>query len=209
MATFIPEMRLHDTDGQRLYLTEGERKKFLAAAEHESPEIQMFCQILHYTGCRPSEVLELSASRIKIDEKIIVVRTLKKRKFDNQGRQRKPQFRQIPVPGRLINELNLVFNLHSRLANKKKIMEPFWKIHKATAWRNVKKVMANAGIIGPQATSKGLRHGYGVALAAKKLPITLIRDLLGHADTKTTEIYMQIVGDEKRDLVMSVWNDEK
>ncbi len=209
MATFKPEMRLYDTEGQRLYLTAQERKNFLAAAEHEAPEIQMFCQVLHFTGCRPSEALELSASRIRMNEKIIVIRTLKKRKYDSNGRQRKPQFRQIPVPSRLINELNLVFNLHSRLTNKKKIIEPFWTIHQTTAWRNVKKVMDRAGIIGPQATSKGLRHGYGVAMAAKKLPITLIRDLLGHADTKTTEIYMQIVGDEKRDLVMSVWEDDK
>ncbi|NOX34771.1 MAG: tyrosine-type recombinase/integrase [Deltaproteobacteria bacterium] len=67
--------------------------------------------------------------------------------------------------------------------------------------------MANAGIIGPQATSEGLRHGFGIAMARPKLPITLILDLLGHAGTKTTETYLQVVGDKKRDMVMNAWGD--
>lgn len=207
MTTFVPEMRLFDDHGQRLYLNVGEREKFLKAVEKDNPLNIMFCKILHYTGCRISEALELSPSRILLDELAIVIRTLKKRKFDSQGREKKPQFRKIPVPESMIKELKLVFHLNRRFI-KKEWTAPFWTMSRTTAWRVVNKAMDRAGIIGPQATSKGLRHGYGVALAAKKLPITLIRDLLGHADTKTTEIYMQIVGDEKRELVMSVWDDE-
>ena len=50
-----------------------------------------------------------------------------------------------------------------------------------TAWRMVKRVMARAGIKGAQATSKGLRHGFGIAMLSgeKPLPLNVLRDLLG------------------------------
>jgi len=204
MATFVPEMRLFDDQGQRLYLTADERKRFLYAADNDSPENIMFCKVLHYTGCRPSEALELSPSRILLDEKAIVIRTLKKRKYDSQGRERRPQFRKVPVPDRLIKELRLVFNLNRKF-QKKEWIEPFWSMSRTTAWRVINQVMDKAGITGPQATGKGLRHAFGIAMIEGGAPITLVRDLLGHADTKTTEIYLQVVGEEKRDMVLNAW----
>jgi len=36
--------------------------------------------------------------------------------------------------------------------------------------------------------------------------ITLVRDLLGHADLKTTEIYLSAVGREKRNIVLKAWD---
>ncbi len=33
----------------------------------------------------------------------------------------------------------------------------------------------------------------------------ILRDLPGHSDTQTTEIYLQAVGVEKRQLVMQAW----
>jgi len=38
------------------------------------------------------------------------------------------------------------------------------------------------------------------------VPITLVRDLLGHADLKTTEIYLSAVGQEKRNIVLKAWD---
>ena len=207
MATYVAEMRLFNDEGQKLYLSAEERKRFLSAADLEPREIQVFCHLLHYTGCRPSEALELSPSRILIEEKSIIFRTLKKRQFDNQGRKRKPQFRQVPVPNRLILDLSLAFDLR-RLVGKggKQIQKPLWLFSRATAWRRVKKVMERAGINGPCATSKGLRHGWGVAMIEAGVPITLVRDCLGHADLKTTEIYLSAVGQEKRNIVLKAWD---
>ncbi len=206
MVTFVPEMRLFDNDGKRLYLTADERKNFLHAAEYEPREKRMFCNVLHYTGCRPSEALELSPSKINISEKSIIFRTLKKRKLDNQGRQNKPQYRHVPVPSTLIKDLSLVFDLRRKGVNQKQDDFPFWAMSRATAWRTIKKVMAAAGIDGPQATGKGLRHSFGVSMISGGAPVTLVRDLLGHTDVKTTEIYLQVIGTEKRNLVMAAWD---
>ena len=66
-----PEMRLFSPTGQRLYLTAPERVRFLDAANHEKPIHRMFCHVLHYTGCRPREALELDYRRILIEDSSI------------------------------------------------------------------------------------------------------------------------------------------
>jgi len=56
--------------------------------------------------------------------------------------------------------------------------------------------MARANIKGPQATGKGFRHGFGVDMvtAAKPLPIPILAKAMGHSSTKTTEIYLRVIG---------------
>ncbi len=172
-ADVSPEMRLLSPDGQQLYLTTEERERFLQAAKQEAPDDQMFCQVLHYTGCRPSEALELTPARILIDDQSIVFRSLKKRKTDNKGRIKQPQNRSIPVPKILIDHLDLVFNLRFLYKRKKRLNEPLCCMSRPTAYRLVKRAVDRAGIKGKQATGKGLRHGFVVAMATAKKPLPL------------------------------------
>ncbi|MCG7865861.1 MAG: site-specific integrase [Candidatus Thiodiazotropha taylori] len=204
---YSPEMRLFSPDGGRLYLTGQEREKFLDAAEHEDREDQMFCRVLHYTGCRPSEALELVTGRVLMDEKALVFRSLKKRKEDSRGRPKLPQYRTVPVPKSLVKELDFVFGIRKTQKQYKGLDDLLWTMSRPTAYRLVKRVMDRAGIKGKQATGKGLRHGFGVAMvtAKKPLPLHILSQLMGHSDTKTTEIYLQVVGEEKRQLVEDAW----
>lgn len=205
-----PEMRLFDDAGDRLYLSAAERAAFLAAASAQPREDRVFCHLLHFTGCRPSEALELSPDRVLLDDRAVVFRSLKKRATDRQGRPKRPQFRTVPVPARLTDDLDLVFDLRrTRRPQERRV--PLWTMSRTTAWRLVQRVMAAAGIEGPQATAKGLRHGFGIAMLSgdKPLPLNVLRDLLGHTDTKTTEIYLQAVGAEKRQLVMQAWGADE
>ncbi|MEJ1343164.1 MAG: hypothetical protein RPU42_04600 [Candidatus Sedimenticola sp. (ex Thyasira tokunagai)] len=64
MRSYADEMRLFDNNGHRLYLTAEERTRFLDAATEETREDRVFCHLLHYTGCKPSEALELAPDRI-------------------------------------------------------------------------------------------------------------------------------------------------
>lgn len=149
----VSEMRLYSGEGERLYLTASEREAFLLSAKEENRENRLFCSVLHFTGCRPSEVLELGNSSISLSEEVIVIRTLKKRKFDKEGRIKQKQYRSIPVPSRLIEELDLVFDLRRLSPMNKGLL---WDMSRATAWRMVKRVMSRAKIKGKQATAKGL-----------------------------------------------------
>ena len=48
------EMRLFSPDGERLYLNSDGRDRFLTVLNDEDPSDRMFCQLPHYTGCRPA-----------------------------------------------------------------------------------------------------------------------------------------------------------
>lgn len=204
-----PEMRLFSAEGERLYLTAQERKHFLAATEQEDRENSLFCQTLYYTGCRPSEALELSPGRILVDEKEIIFRSLKKRKKDSRGRKKLPEFRAVPVPKPFIDSFNYVFDIRRKHRKNEGLKDLFWTMSRATAYRLVKRVMSRANIKGKQATGKGIRHGFAIGLlsGSKPLPIHILAQLMGHSSTKTTEIYLQAIGEEKRQLVLDAWKD--
>ena len=60
-----------------------------------------------------------------------------------------------------------------------------------------------AGLDGPQASPKGLRHGFGVSAG---IPLNLVQKWLGHAQlTTTTAIYADAVGAEEKDIAKRVW----
>ena len=135
----------------------------LSALDVEAPAERMYGHVLHYTGCRPTEALQLTVGRVLISEQALVLHSLKKRKIDRTGQERAPQYRTVPVPvpAALIESLDLVFNSApgsgGREANRD---APLWQMSRPTAWR----VMTRANIQGRQATGKSLRHGFGVAM---------------------------------------------
>ena len=73
------------------------------------------------------------------------------------------------------------------------------------AWRRVQEVMRSAGIAGPQASPKGLRHDFGVAAVQADVPLNLVQRWLGHADLATIAIYVDAVGIEERALAAKMW----
>lgn len=186
---------LIDPVGNRLYLTAAERAAFLAAAAKAPREVRSFCEVLHFTGCRISEALALTVSRVDLDGQALVFETLKKR--------RKGVFRAVPVPLRLIDTLNLVHAVRER--REKRADECLWLASRTTAWRQVKAVMAAAGIEGPHASPKGLRHGYGVAAIGATVPLNLLSKWMGHAAIETTAIYANALGEEQRAIAERMW----
>ncbi len=205
MATFKAAMTLYDKSGGRLYINKNERERFLNEASNEVRENRMFCHVLNYTGCRISEALALSSNQILFEDRVLVFQTLKKRKFDQNGQEKDPEYRRIEVPDRLIKELDLTFDL--RRHQKSKDPEPFLLFPKSrsTGWRIIKRVLDNANIKGSQATPKGFRHGFGIAMAQSGMPLTELKKLLGHGSTDTVEIYLAFQGEERRELVMKGW----
>nr|WP_281217555.1 tyrosine-type recombinase/integrase [Limimonas halophila] len=71
-----------------------------------------------------------------------------------------------------------------------------WSWSRPTAWRHVAAVMHEARLDGPQATPKGLRHGFGVAAMQAGIPLNMVQKWLGHAQLSTTAIYADAVGAE-------------
>ncbi|WP_284945040.1 tyrosine-type recombinase/integrase [Acidisoma cladoniae] len=74
-----------------------------------------------------------------------------------------------------------------------------------TAWRQVHAVMEGAGLSGPHASPKRLRHGFGVAAVSAGISLNLVQKLLGHAQLSTTAIYADAVGAEEKDIARRMW----
>ena len=77
-----------------------------------------------------------------------------------------------------------------------------------TGWRRVCEVMARAGVRGPQASPKGLRHGFGVAAVTAGVPLNLVQKWLGHAQLSTTAIYAEAVGEEEHAIAARMWRGQ-
>ena len=65
--------------------------------------------------------------------------------------------------------------------------------------------MRAAGITGPKACPRGLRHSWGFAAVQVGIPLTTIAAVLGHADVSTTAIYTTAMGAEQGELIACVW----
>ena len=191
-------MTLHTSDGARKYLTAGERDAFLRAAEQTDRQARTLCMTLAYAGCRLSEALALTVDRVDFGAGVLVFETLKKR--------RGGIYRAVPVPPALLEALDLVHGIREAQARRDKGRGiRLWPGSRMTGWRAVHAVMAEAGLDGPHASPKGLRHGFGVAAVSAGIPLNLVQKWLGHAQLTTTAIYANAVGEEEQSIAARMW----
>ncbi len=183
------QLSLISGDGRRKYLCASEIPRFLDAARNADTATRLFCSLLVFTGCRVSEALSVTCTHLDAEMGRVTFRTLKRRALI---------FRTVPVPPELIGAL-------VRYARERPPQVPLWAWSRQTAWRRVKAVMKEAGIAGPHAMPKGLRHGFGVANAEENVPMPTTQKWLGHAKLETTAIYQQVAGREEAAFARRVW----
>ena len=195
--TPTPDTNLVDARGRK-YLTRDERDRFLAAVRaHPKPPVQTLARTLALTGCRVSEALAIRACDVDLEANEVRIATLKRRR---------EHWRAVPVPEDLVHELDLVHRLRRAQASPRGRTGLLWQVTRQGAHRQVVALMRAAGIEGPQACPKGLRHSYGVAAVQAGIPLPTLAAVLGHADLSTTAIYATAVGAEHRQLVSRLWS---
>ncbi len=192
-------LSLIDSHGRK-YINQSERAAFLNAASEVDGHIRTLAETLTYTGCRISEALAVTASNVDVNAREIHIMTLKRRKLG--------VWRAVPVPRILVEHLDLAYGIRRAARSQKyQCSERLWPMSRTTAWRSISRLMDDAGIRGPQASPKGLRHGYGVAAVQAGVPLNMIQRWLGHASLETTSIYTQVIGDEERALAERIFPD--
>lgn len=190
VSRYATGQSLYSPDGRRKYLNQAELRAFLGAAACEDRETRRLCLTLAYTGCRISEALSLRWSSVQEGANLIAIRSLKKR-----GRV---VVREIPVPQHVVSALLKGHDAEEPDAQ-------LWSFGRTFAWRQVKTVMANAGVLGLQASPRGLRHGFAVSAVLSGVPLNIVQKWLGHASIETTAIYADVVGPEERMLAERNW----
>ena len=195
-------MSLLSDQGERKYINQKERKRFYKALDviKELSE-RTFCETIYWTGCRPSEALELEFMRVNIEEALLVFRSLKK-----HGKNKGKEYRTVPIPrsfAKLLNQAHDVIKLQKQ--KDANLLLRLWKFGRQKGWRLVKRVMTQAKIFGIRASARGLRHGFGIHAILSGVPETRLQKWLGHSSLRTTAIYVQAVGYEDRKLASRMW----
>jgi integrase/recombinase XerD len=93
--------------------------------------------------------------------------------FETLKKRRQGVFRQCRCRRASLDQPDLVYGLReAQRRGKGHADHPLWPWSRMTAWRQVKAVVAVAGIpAGPHRTPKGLRHGYGVHTISSSVPL--------------------------------------
>ena len=197
-------MSLYDDQRNRLYLNADERAAFLEVARTKPARDRTLCETLHYTGCRASELIEITPARIDLAGGTITLRSLKKRK-DALGKQ-KVVHRAVPVPPEFLDTLNTAHGIREAQKSPKASKQPVWDLTHVRVWQIVKSIMVEAGIPdAPHRSPKGLRHGYGINAVVNGIPLHMLQKWMGHAQLTTTTIYADAVGKEEQDIASRMW----
>lgn len=198
-------MSMFSDQGERKYLNERERKRFYKALlTIKEPAKRTFVEMIFWTGCRPSEALELTFIQINIEDAVIIFRSLKKR-----GKEKGKQFRIVPIPKKFAKTLNAIHDVTATQKSRSASLHAcLWTFKRQTGWRLMKRVMDEAQIYGIRACARGLRHSFGVQRILSGISAPNVQDWMGHSDIKTTSIYIKTVGTEDRAIARLAWKRE-
>jgi integrase len=118
--------------------------------------------------------LALTVDRVDLAGGLLVFESLKKR--------RPGVHRAVPAPPALLDALDLVHGIRELQSRRGKGQGVrLWPWGRMTGWRAIHAVMQQAGLSGPHACPKGLRHGFGVQAVSAGIPLNLVQRWLGHA----------------------------
>jgi len=189
----MPVPSLLDQRGQRKYLTRNEREAFLKAIQSLPAAEKLYCATLLWTGCRPSEARLLTFEHLDLEENVIIIPTLKKRKEN--------VYRRVPVPDTFLLQL-LIYCDAVGATDTQNLL---WPWGRTKAYLIVKSVLTNMDKTGPTSMPKALRHTFGVHAIQKGIPVHLVQRWMGHAQASTTAIYMEVIGEEERKFARRMW----
>lgn len=157
----------------------------LIAACH--PSIQGMISVAAGTGIRPAELMRLQWSEVAEDLSSLQL-----------TRTKTYQTRNIPLGPRAraaLHDARAKFLKESRGA-KPAPTETVFRISKTDFWKRFAKASRKAKLRDPESqrgyvTPYRLRHAFACGLLVEGAPIAVVRDLLGHANVRTTDRYLR------------------
>ncbi|MBO9499554.1 MAG: site-specific integrase [Novosphingobium sp.] len=187
---------LYGADGSRKYLNAAERARVFAAIERLEPRKALFLLMLSWTGGRVSEILAVTPMSFQVEQSVASLITLKRRRL---------VVREVPLPPKLTRSLEEFFDLRAAQRDQEAAQRRLWQWRRETAWKLVKRVMAEADVRGRPACPRGMRHGFAVNSLQAGVPINLVQRWMGHARMETTAIYAEVCGPEERAFAERIW----
>ena len=155
---------------------------------------QLMVLIMIDCGLRVTELITLTIGNFDFQNRTLTIASLKKR-------SEKPIYREIPLTPRVIAALSEVY-----LKLKDKTGDSYLfpsnsqtgHISRVSVWKMLKRYS------GYTAYPHMLRHTFASEVVKNGADIRTAQELLGHASYKTTEIYLHVAEQEKRDAIQRI-----
>lgn len=163
------------------YFTFEEVRRVIEQAKNPRDKLLMEC--LWQLGPRVSELLQLKTADIDFTSGTVRLVTLKRRAQVNRA---------VPAKAPLLGELAR-YIASNRVADDKRI----FPITRFRVDQIVRKASRAAGITDRRAHAHTFRHSLGVHLI-QRLPITAVKEVLGHASIENTLVYTRLVAQDVR-----------
>lgn len=177
---------------ERLHLNREEVEAVIEAIEH--PVIHYFAMMMAYTGIRVKECIQLTLEDVNVEEGYVQV-------IDGKG----GKDRRVPMSTTLKHNLEKYRNQHRPETDS----NYFFALKKTGTVSNqyinlmLKNAYLKAGIK-KHVTSHILRHSFASYLVTKDTHVAVIQRLLGHADVRTTSVYLHVQQDDLRAAVNQI-----
>jgi integrase/recombinase XerD len=171
-ASYIDSIKV--IKSKKEFLTEKEFKKVLMNTENLFMK-HIFITLFN-TGLRISELTHLKMEDVDLENKVLHV----------LGKGSK--FRDIPINNTLYNDLIKYLNTRDINSNYFFGTKKTGKVSSQYVNMCLKEAVANAGI-NKHISCHSMRHSFASILLMHGVSIQDVRDLLGHADLKTTSVY--------------------
>ena len=190
------------------YFSHGEVNTILSAATTEL-RAYVLVNALWKTGARISELLGMKKGDLDPYNKTIRIRTLKqgegRQVYKGAGRKAKGTKKIRSVERVLVIPDDLIVNMMSWLHAEKNGSEGLiFGFSRTTAFRIVREACYSAGFRDSRAHPHTFRHSYAVHLLMQGVPITILKDLLGHSSISNTLIYLRITQPDIRSILAQV-----
>jgi len=168
-----------------------EEVKLLLSEELRQDDYKAWFLVLFLwnTGMRVSEALSVKVEDIDLMGRAVRVKTLK----------RANHTRIIPIQNGFVGEVSLWIN-QQELKRK----DPLFSFKRVTAFNKVKKASKMAELDDDRGHPHTLRHSFAVNCVMHGVPITVLREWLGHRDITKTLIYTQILAQDSRTFMEQV-----
>jgi site-specific recombinase XerD len=176
-----------------LFLNETEFKLILSNEQNDTlRDVYLFA---FHTGMRLGEIVNAKWNQVSLSERII--RVANTEDFTTKGKKE----RVVPINGTLFNMLqSRIPKIISLQKTDLIFTKNGFKFNGDYISRKFKKTLISSGI-NPKIHFHDLRHSFASNLVKKGVSIFIIKELLGHRDIKTTQIYSHLSIDSLKDAV--------
>lgn len=181
----------------------------------EQPKYMIAYLLTFFCGLRRGEVCRLKKQDLDLENGILIIRDSKNPHRSKEGYGKD---RAITIPKNIISilELWLEYNPNSEYVISRRDGQNIPYSHQIL-WKKFKTDLKRAGLdTQPRGFDKGgnrrseftyhsLRHAYGTYLYEHGVPIHTLQALMGHSDTRTTMIYVELSTKVKQEAVNKVF----